>query len=261
MPLSKELVVSIKDFSFDYDVKYYNRKYDLRQFFIDAITSPIDTFFANNQKNYVLKNINLDIHEGDRVGILGINGCGKTTLCRQIAGMGKSNDFAKTEDVKAILNTDVAAFPELTGRENIEVLVSLFYTKLTSDKRAQIVEDAIEFSGINEFIDTPFKNYSKGMKARVFLSTISSEPSKLLILDEVFDGADTFFSEKISRRVKSMIARSGAVIFVSHDLSKIKEVCNRVVVIHEGKIIFDGNVHEGIKHYFINCGPGFLEAE
>ncbi|WP_164848541.1 ABC transporter ATP-binding protein [Halobacteriovorax sp. HLS] len=259
MQPSREKIISIHNFSFEYDVKFYKKNNDLRQLFVEIFTSPLKSFFDKNQKNYVLKDINLEVFSGDRVGILGVNGCGKTTLCRQLAGMGKKNDFVLTKDLKAILNTDVAAFPELTGRENIEVLVNLLYMDKSSEERKKIIEDAVSFSDIDNFIDTPFKNYSKGMKARVFLSSISSTPSKLLILDEVFDGADTFFSEKIAVRVKKMIAASGAVLFVSHDLEKIKEICNRVIVLKDGEIIYDGSTIAGIKSYLMNCRPDLSE--
>lgn len=255
MQSSRRTIVKIENFSFNYDMKFYHNNKDFRQTFVDALSSPIKFLTQKKQVNHVLESINLEIFEGDRVGILGVNGSGKSTLCRQISGMGKDNDFVKTDDVKAILNTNVGAFPELTGRENIEILVHLLYTKSTKEEKAKIIEDAISFSEISEYIDTPFKNYSKGMKARIFLSTISSTPSDLLILDEVFDGADTFFSAKISKRVKKMMSLSGAVIFISHDLEKVREVCNRVVVLHEGRIIFDGDIVEGVKSYLLNCRP------
>ncbi|WP_290735476.1 ATP-binding cassette domain-containing protein [Halobacteriovorax sp. JY17] len=240
-------------------MKFYHNNKDFRQIFVEALSSPIKFLTQKKQVNHVLDSINLEIFEGDRVGILGVNGSGKSTLCRQIAGMGKKNNFVKTSDVKAILNTNVGAFPELTGRENIEILVHLLYTNLSKEEKRKIVDDAVSFSEIEEFIDTPFKNYSKGMKARTFLSAISSTPSDLLILDEVFDGADTFFSTKVAQRVKKMIALSGAVIFISHDLENIREICNRVLVLHMGQVIFDGDVVEGIKSYLLNCRPELSE--
>ncbi|WP_417335315.1 ABC transporter ATP-binding protein [Halobacteriovorax marinus] len=255
MQSSKRLIVKVENFSFDYNVRFYHSNKDIRQVFIEAISSPVAFLTQKTQRNHVLDSVDFEIFEGDRVAILGVNGSGKSTLCRQLAGMGKSNNFVKTDDVKAVLNTNIGAFPELTGRENIEILVNLLYTNITNQEKEKIIEDAIEFSEIKEYIDTPFKNYSKGMKSRVFLSTISSSPSDLLILDEVFDGADTFFSSKVARRVRKMISLSGAVIFVSHDLEKVKEVCNRVIVLNEGKVSFDGEAIEGVKHYLMNCRP------
>ncbi|WP_372656123.1 ABC transporter ATP-binding protein [Halobacteriovorax sp.] len=255
MQSSKRTIVKVENFSFDYGMKFYHGNKDFRQVFVEAISSPFKFITEKKQVNHVLDSISFEVFEGDRVAILGVNGSGKTTLCRQIAGMGKKNNFVKTSDIKAVLNTDVGAFPELTGRENIEILVHLLYTNISKEEKNQIVEDAISFSEIEEFIDTPFKNYSKGMKARIFLSTISSRPSDLLILDEVFDGADTFFSSKVAKRVKKMISLSGAVIFISHDLEKVREVCNRVIVLKNGKICFDGEVVEGTKFYLLNCTP------
>ena len=91
------------------------------------------------------------------------------------------------------------------------------------------------------------------MRARLFLSLISSRPSDLLVLDEVFNGADHFFSEKITARIKKLIHESGAVIFVSHSHDLIAEVCNRVAVFDQKKIIFDGEPKEGINFYREHC--------
>ena len=113
--------------------------------------------------------------------------------------------------------------------------------------------DAEEFSELGKYMDVPFKLYSKGMRARLFLSLISSRPSDLLILDEVFNGADHFFSEKITRRVKDLILKSGAVLFVSHSHELVNEVCNRVLVFDNRKIIFDGSPADGIEFYRANC--------
>jgi ABC-type polysaccharide/polyol phosphate transport system ATPase subunit len=112
-----------------------------------------------------------------------------------------------------------------------------------------MVEEAIEFSELGHFIDVPFNQYSKGMQSRLLLSLISSQPADILILDEVFDGADIFFQKKLAERMKSFIQKAGATIFVSHSLAQIKEVCNKVLVIHNGKVRFFGDVDPGIESY------------
>ncbi len=95
----------------------------------------------------------------------------------------------------------------------------------------------------------PFHLYSNGMQARLSLSLVSGKPCDLLILDEVFDGADAEFRERVSKRILSTIEKSGAVIFVSHGMEQIRKVCNRVIVLVGGQILHDGGVNEGIERY------------
>jgi ABC-type polysaccharide/polyol phosphate transport system ATPase subunit len=97
--------------------------------------------------------------------------------------------------------------------------------------------------------------YSKGMQTRVCLSLISALPSQLLILDEVFDGADQYFKEKVTHRVTEMIQKSGAALFVTHSIAQVRQVCNRVIVLNNSRIEFDGQVEPGIRYYLENIVP------
>jgi ABC-type polysaccharide/polyol phosphate transport system ATPase subunit len=123
------------------------------------------------------------------------------------------------------------------------------YPTLSSSEKKDIIEDAINFSELNEFIDIPYNKYSKGMQSRLCLSLISARPGDLLVLDEVFDGADQFFKEKITKRVVSMIKSSGASFIVSHNPEHLRTTCNRLIVIDNKKIVFDGGIEEGINFY------------
>ena len=129
-----------------------------------------------------------------------------------------------------------------------DILYEFLFPNLGSEKK-QIIEEALQFSELGDFLDVPYKFYSNGMQTRLCLSLISALPSELLILDEVFDGADQFFRKKISARVKNMIEKSGVVVFVSHSNEQILEVCNRVIILSHGRIVFDGLPQEGIDKY------------
>ena len=152
-----------------------------------------------------------------------------------------------TKEVRAVFDTGTGVIPELTGRENAYLLARLFYPAM-KDLRP-IVEEAIEFSELGHFIDVPFMNYSKGMQSRILLSLISSIPSEILILDEVFDAADIFFQNKFASRMKKFIASAGATIFVSHSIEQIRQVCNHVILLNKGKIHFSGGVEEAYQEY------------
>ena len=119
----------------------------------------------------------------------------------------------------------------------------------SESNRKALVEEALIFSELGQFLDIAYKFYSKGMQARLCLSLVSSKPCDVIILDEVFDGADIFFREKLSKRILKMIKESGAALFVSHSPEQVHEVCNRVILLDGGKIIFDGDVITGIERY------------
>jgi ABC-type polysaccharide/polyol phosphate transport system ATPase subunit len=198
----------------------------------------------------VLQGISFNLKKGDRVGILGVNGTGKTSLCRCIAGIYSptSGRILHGGVVRAVFDTAIGIFPDLSGRENAKIIAHLLYPDNASE-HPEIIEEALEFSELGKFIDVPYRLYSNGMQARLCLSLVSSRPCDILILDEVFDGADVFFREKISVRILNMIEKSGSVLFVSHAADQVARACNRVLVLDRGKLIFDGPVSEGLIKY------------
>jgi ABC-type polysaccharide/polyol phosphate transport system ATPase subunit len=256
-----DLILEVKNFSISYSVPYYKAN-SFRDVFISAVSSPIDFIFKTNDRVLLLDNINLEIKKGDRVGILGNNGSGKTSFCRYLSGIhkGKENSIKINGIVKGIFDTEVAILPELSGKENLELLTHFFYPELNRKERDLIIQDTEAFCDLGKYIDVPFKLYSKGMKARIFLSLVSSKPVDLLILDEVFNGADYFFNEKITERIKNTIYKSGAVLFVSHSNELILDVCNRVIVFKNKKIVFDGDPAEGVAYYKEHCDQTKIQA-
>lgn len=251
--VARELI-NIKNFNVTFDVPFYGEAaLSVR----DLVTTSVWRKFFNRserEKLHLLQDINLVVNEGERLGILGVNGTGKTTLCRHIAGLEGENSLCSGK-VVGIFNTVIGVMPELTGRENAEILTELLYGDLSAEEKREIVRSSISFSELGRMADTPFKVYSKGMMARLFLSVVSSRPAEVLILDEVFDGADIFFNKKITERIMGMIKKSGCVLFVSHDLVKLEEVCNRGIVINKGKLQFDGDIKSAIRWYEENCNP------
>lgn len=246
---TSDKILEIKDLTISYNFSQF-RSVELRDFFIEFISSPIKFLFQRQQKVDVLKNFNLEVKRGEIVGILGINGAGKTTLCRTVSGMyGNRKEISINGTLRAIFDTASVVQPELSGRENAWIVTNILYSHLKKEERKQIVEDSLEFTELEQYVDAPFKHYSKGMKVRLFLSIVSAKPCELLILDEVFNGADKYFNDKISSRIKGVIENSGAVLFISHSEEIIREVCNRIIVIGRQKLLFDGGVEEGIEFY------------
>ncbi len=245
---SDETILEVKGLDIVFSIEYY-RSTTLRDKFTSFVHDPINSMFAPPNRLHVIKNFNLTLKKGERVGILGVNGTGKTSLCRCIAGMYEPNrgEVNIKGNVRAIFDTGVGILPELSGRENAKLLAQLLYPNIKN--RSELIQEALDFSELNDFIDTPYKFYSKGMQARLCLALISAVPCDLLIVDEVFDGADIFFQKKISERILNMIHQSGAVLFVTHTLTQLERACNRVVVIDNHELVFDGSVEEGIKYY------------
>lgn len=245
-----EYIVRVKNLSYAHNVKYHGND-SLRESFISLFNNSTGKRLTKKERIVIFDDVSFDLKKGEQVGVLGVNGSGKTTMCRLLAKF-YTPDMGEVEvngEVRAIFDTSVGIIEELTGRENATMIAELMFPNLSSQEKNEIIEDAIEFSELKEFIDIPYNKYSKGMQTRLCLSLISSRPGDLLILDEVFDGADQFFKEKISVRVREMISQSGASFIVSHNPDHIRQTCNRLIIIDGKKIVFDGKVEEGIKFY------------
>jgi ABC-type polysaccharide/polyol phosphate transport system ATPase subunit len=247
---SSKIILEANNLDFFYNLDYFKSE-SFRGQFIELFQNPLDFFTDNSVPHWVIKDASFKIHKGDRVGIIGTNGAGKTTLCRCLAGMlvPNSGSLSLSGSCRPIFNTGVGVLPELTGRENAELLTTFIYPYLNKREVNDLVTESLIFSELKEFVDVPYRNYSKGMQTRLFLSVVSARPSDLLIFDEVFDGADEFFQKKIGKRFLDLMDQSGAIVFVSHTPDQIRDICNRVMVLHEHKIYFDGNVEQGIELY------------
>lgn len=237
---TSDCIASIKNIALSFQLPVYNQD-SLRSTFTNALSSPL-TFIKRKPKSLIVfDNLSFDIHRGDRIGLIGVNGVGKTSLCRCIAKIyhPQKGTIRTNGSVRAVFDTAVGIQPELTGRENAYLLAEFLFPQIKNKK--QLVEDCLTFSELGGFLDTPYKFYSNGMQARLCLSLVSAKADDILILDEVFDGADQFFREKITARIKNIIQESGAVIFVSHSYDQILQVCNRVLILRDKKLIFDGD--------------------
>lgn len=252
--LSKEgaaPVLAIQDLDIVYNINFY-RHSSVREKFIEFFSNPIKTIFGREDQLHVIKKLNLNLYKGDRLGILGVNGSGKTSLCRCIADMirPRAGSIKRQGEIRSIFDTSVGIFPQLTGRENTHLLARFMYPHLTDIKDIKtLVEETLAHSEIGAFVDVPLKKYSRGMKTRICLSLVSALPCEMLLLDEIFDGADEFFQKKISERMLHTIEKSGTVIFISHSPAQLKLTCNKTIVLHDGRIAFEGDVQEGIDYY------------
>ncbi|MDD4973885.1 MAG: ATP-binding cassette domain-containing protein [Bacteriovorax sp.] len=245
---SKKILLEIQDLSLAFPLRLITSS-SLRDVFVNTMMGPLSKKYERGSF-LALNNINLTVYEGDRIGLVGVNGAGKSTLCRCISGFyqPKIGKVLRNGGVRALFESTLGLYPELSGRENAKILAEIYYPQFRN-KLEEIVEESLEFSELKSFIDAPIKTYSKGMMVRLTLSLLSAKPADILILDEVFDGADEFFREKLSVRIKNLIEQSGAVIFVSHYEAQVYNVSNRAVVIGEGQILYDGEIKDAYDLY------------
>jgi ABC-type polysaccharide/polyol phosphate transport system ATPase subunit len=247
-------IVDVRNVNLIFNTKIYN-DFSMRDRFIKTLKNPWESLLKTPDQIHILRDISFTAQKGERIGLLGVNGVGKTTLCRCLAGvyaptMGKIKIQGQ---VRAVFDVAVGIQPELTGRENAKLLAEFIYGDVPH--RSELVEEALEFSELKEFLDAPYRIYSNGMQARLCLSLISAFPTDVLILDEVFEGADRFFRDKIAQRIRQMIEKSGVVFFVSHTTEQVRQVCNRVIVLQSGRIAYDGPVDPGLEYYDSQTAP------
>ena len=206
------------------------------------------------KKNYqsikkAIDDLTLTVKKGEIVGIIGKNGAGKSTLMKIIAGITfQTEGITKVNGkVGSLINLGAGFFPDYTGRENIYYKGKIM--GMTDKQIDTILDDIIEFADIGEYFDLPLKTYSSGMAARLgFSLAIYSEPD-ILIIDEVFAVGDKDFKAKSKAKTQEMFKSGKSILFSSHSDNLIREFCSRVIYLNEGKIVFDGDVQEGLKLY------------
>jgi lipopolysaccharide transport system ATP-binding protein len=198
---------------------------------------------------WALQGINLEIAQGDRVGIIGSNGAGKSTLLKIMSRITDptSGKITVRGRVGSLLEVGTGFHPELTGRENIYLNGAILGMK-KSEISAKF-DEIVAFAGISDFLNTPVKRYSSGMYVRLAFSIAAHLDPEILIVDEVLAVGDVAFQKKCLGKLADAAQQSRTLLFVSHNLAVVENLCNRAVVIWNGKIVFDGGAHDAIEVY------------
>ncbi|HUN80776.1 MAG TPA: ABC transporter ATP-binding protein, partial [Phycisphaerae bacterium] len=200
---------------------------------------------------WALRDLELDVRRGERLGIIGRNGAGKSTLLKIITGnvAATEGSVSVSGRVQALLELGTGFHPEFTGRQNIRA--SLSYQGMTAGRIRAKEEEIIDFSELEDFIEQPVKTYSAGMYARLAFSTATAIEPEVLIIDEVLGAGDAYFAGKCVERMKRLTEESGAtVLFVSHDLGSVQQLCERVIWVDRGRITMDGAPLDVTKAYY-----------
>lgn len=204
---------------------------------------------------WALKNLNFTINKGDTVAIIGKNGAGKSTLLKVLSQIiyptiGKAIIRGR---VSSLLEVGTGFNEELTGRENVYLNGSILgMRKKEIDSK---FDQIIDFSGIHKFIDTPVKRYSSGMLVRLAFAVAAHLEPEILIIDEVLAVGDAEFQKKCLGKMKTVAGEGRTILFVSHNLAAVQNLCQRGIVLYGGEITFSGNITDAVHHYlnqFIN---------
>ena len=214
-----------------------------------------DTFLA-------LDDVNIEVRRGERVGIIGANGAGKSTLLKLISRITSPTDggLIYRGRIASMLEVGTGFHPELTGRENVYLNGAILgMTKAEVDQK---IDQIIEFSECAKFIDTPVKRYSSGMFVKLAFSVAAHLDAEIMIMDEVLAVGDMKFQKKCIAKMRELaIDENRTVLYVSHNMGTIQDLCNRCIVLDKGKKVYDGEVDEAIKLYMGGANDEFFSYE
>ena len=205
---------------------------------------------SNGETFMALNGIDLTIYQGEAVGIIGRNGAGKSTLLKLLSQVtapteGEIDIYGR---IASMLEVGTGFNGEMTGRENVYMNGAILgMTKAEIDAK---MEDIIDFSEVREFIDTPVKRYSSGMYVKLAFSVAAHLDSEIMIMDEVLAVGDMAFQKKCLEKMRDAAKKEGrTVLYVSHNMNTIRQLCERCMVLDKGRVIFEGNVEEAISLY------------
>lgn len=204
----------------------------VRKFFLDRKSNAPVIFKAIN-------NFNLEINAGERVGVYGHNGAGKTTILRTIVGAYPvtTGVYNSTGSIGSLIDLGLGLDHDASGLVNIKLKLGLLGKGLRSDHN--LIKQIIDFSELGDFINYPVKTYSSGMVMRLLFSIISHVHFDILVLDEWLSVGDASFSVKANEKLKSIIEKSSILVIASQNMDLLKSICNRIIILDHGNIISD----------------------
>ncbi len=197
---------------------------------------------------HAVRGISAVAYKGDSIGVVGFNGSGKSTLMRGIAGLNPlASGMIYASAQPRLLGVGSALLPNLSGEKN--VFLGSLAMGVSAQEARENSEDIIEFSGIRDFIEMPMRTYSSGMGARLKFAIAAGRDHEILIIDEALSVGDKDFASRSEARIREMRDAAGTVFLVSHSMASIRDTCNKVMWINEGKLVMFGGADEVIAEY------------
>ena len=239
-------MIRIKNVSMKFNMDI-EKDFSIKQAFIN--------FFTKKKKKkteyfWALKNVTFSINKGDVVGLIGSNGAGKSTLLKVVSGVMKPTSGKVEVDgvISPMIELGAGFDMNLTARENIYLNGAILgYSKKFLDSK---FDEIVEFSELKDFLDVPVKNFSSGMTAKLAFSIATIVDPEILIVDEILSVGDLRFQEKSKNKMMEMIKGGTTVLYVSHSLESIKELCNKVIWLNHGQIVKMGDTKEICDEYY-----------
>ncbi|SCB42582.1 lipopolysaccharide transport system ATP-binding protein [Bradyrhizobium shewense] len=221
---------------------------------------PIPPIIKKRQTFWPLRDISFSVGQGEVVGIIGSNGAGKSTLLKILSRIISPTLGSATirGRVSSLIEVGTGFNANMTGRENIFLNASLH--GLTRSQITTRLDEIVEFSGVEKFIDTPVKHYSSGMYSRLAFSVAAHLDPDLLFVDEVLAVGDIAFQQKCLNRFSEMVGGSRTVLFVSHNLSAVSNICSKVLWLDQGQVRYFGSTEAGIAEYYKAMIPATVQS-
>ncbi len=205
--------------------------------------------YYQNQEFWALRDISFEVRSGERIGIIGNNGAGKSSLLKLLTKIYEPNEGTITSagKIAPLIELGAGFNPELSGLENIYLNGAIMGTP--KKEMSKLVDSIVKFSELEEFIHTPIKYYSTGMYMRLAFTIATEISPEILIIDELFAGGDINFIDKAQSRLDNIIDQSQIVIMVSHSLDLIEKMCTRTLLIDKGRVIMDDESKKVVQYY------------
>ena len=200
-------------------------------------------------KNHVLKGVSFNVSKGETIGLIGRNGCGKSTTLKLLTRILRPNsgEIIVKGRVSSLIELGAGFHPDMSGRENIFINASIFGLSRAEVKRR--LDQIIEFSELQEFIDNPVRTYSSGMYMRLGFSVAINVDPDVLLVDEILAVGDINFQKKCFDKLHEIKENGTTIVIVSHDMEQLNSICDRLIWLSEGNIVEDGDVKTVGTHY------------